>query len=85
MLAKSATGIERLDEYDLDGHFNRLGHAIESIGAKRVVLDTVESLFAGSSNIASLVSGDLQGSIAYRNRTDRRGTRVVVSFPLADK
>ncbi len=29
-------------EYDLEGLFIRLGHAIDTIGAKRVVLDTVE-------------------------------------------
>lgn len=34
-------------EYDLEGLFVRLGHAIESIGAKRVVLDTLEALFSG--------------------------------------
>ena len=36
--------------YDLEGLFIRLGHAIDSIGAKRVVLDTIERLFAGFSN-----------------------------------
>ena len=41
--------IEETGEYDLDGLFIRLGHAIDSIGAKRVVLDTVEALFAGGS------------------------------------
>ena len=39
--------IEETGEYDLEGLFVRLSHAIDSIGAKRVVLDTVESLFAG--------------------------------------
>jgi circadian clock protein KaiC len=39
--------IEDTGEYDLEGLFIRLGHAIDSIGAKRVVLDTVESLFSG--------------------------------------
>lgn len=39
--------IEETGEYDLEGLFIRLGHAIDSIGAKRVVLDTVEALFAG--------------------------------------
>lgn len=34
-------------EYDLEGLFIRLGHAIDSIGAKRVALDTIETLFAG--------------------------------------
>jgi circadian clock protein KaiC len=36
--------------YDLEGLFIRLGHAIESIGAKRVVLDTIEMLFSGLSD-----------------------------------
>jgi circadian clock protein KaiC len=42
--------IEETGEYDLDGLFIRLGYAIDSIGAKRVVLDTIENLFAGLSN-----------------------------------
>jgi RecA-superfamily ATPases implicated in signal transduction len=42
--------IEETGEYDLDGLFIRLGHAIDSIGAKRVVLDTVENLFGGLVN-----------------------------------
>ncbi len=46
--------IEETGEYDLEGLFIRLGHAIESIGAKRVVLDTVEALFAGLPNHAIL-------------------------------
>jgi circadian clock protein KaiC len=46
--------IEETGEYDLDGLFIRLGHAIDSIGAKRVVLDTIENLFAGLSNQAIL-------------------------------
>ena len=37
--------IEESGEYDLEGLFIRLGYAIDSIGAKRVVLDTIESLF----------------------------------------
>lgn len=37
-------------EYDLEGLFIRLGLAIDAIGAKRVVLDTIESLFAGVPN-----------------------------------
>jgi circadian clock protein KaiC len=37
-------------EYDLDGLFIRLGFAIDSIGAKRVVVDTVETLFGGLEN-----------------------------------
>jgi circadian clock protein KaiC len=46
--------IEEAGEYDLDGLFIRLGHAIDSINAKRVVLDTIESLFGGLDNQAIL-------------------------------
>ncbi|MBC7391301.1 MAG: circadian clock protein KaiC [Opitutaceae bacterium] len=42
--------IEETGEYDLEGLFIRLGYAIDSIGAKRIVLDTIESLFAGLDN-----------------------------------
>jgi len=46
--------IEETGEYDLEGLFIRLGHAIDSVGAKRVVLDTIEALFSGLSNTAIL-------------------------------
>ena len=46
--------IEETGEYDLEGLFVRLGYAIDSIGAKRVVLDTIESIFAGLPNPAIL-------------------------------
>jgi len=46
--------IEETGEYDLEGLFIRLGHSIDSIGAKRIVLDTIENLFAGLSNKAIL-------------------------------
>src|SRR3954454_1161599 len=39
--------IEETGEYDLEALFIRLDHALKSIGAKRIVLDTIESLFAG--------------------------------------
>jgi len=42
--------IEETGEYDLEGLFIRLNAAIESIGAKRVVLDTIEALFSGLQN-----------------------------------
>jgi circadian clock protein KaiC len=42
--------IEETGEYDLEGLFIRLGYAIDSIGAKRVVLDTIENLFSGLEN-----------------------------------
>ncbi|WP_439697230.1 circadian clock protein KaiC [Mucilaginibacter sp. AW1-7] len=39
--------IEETGEYDLEGLFIRLGYSIDAIGAKRVVLDTLENLFSG--------------------------------------
>jgi circadian clock protein KaiC len=46
--------IEETGEYDLEGLFIRLGHAIDSIGAKRVVLDTIETIFSALSNASAL-------------------------------
>lgn len=48
--------IEETGEYDLGGLFVRLGYAIDSLKAKRVVLDTIENLFSGLSNPAILRS-----------------------------
>lgn len=42
--------IEETGEYDLEGLFIRLNYAIDSIGAKRIVLDTLENLFSGLDN-----------------------------------
>jgi circadian clock protein KaiC len=42
--------IEETGEYDLEGLFIRLGHAIDKVKAKRVVLDTIEALFAALPN-----------------------------------
>lgn len=44
------TKIAESGEYDLEGLFIRLGFAIDSIGAKRVVVDTIETLFSGLEN-----------------------------------
>lgn len=46
--------IEETGEYDLEGLFIRLGHAIDSIQAKRVAVDTIEVLFGGLPNDAIL-------------------------------
>lgn len=46
--------IEETGEYNLEGLFIRLGLAIDSVGAKRIVLDTLETLFSGFSNTAIL-------------------------------
>ena len=51
--------IQETGGYDLDGLFIRLEHAIDKIGAKRIVLDTIESLFSGS--VARLHPGSAPG------------------------
>lgn len=48
--------IQETGEYDLEGLFVRIGHAIDSVGAKRVVIDTLEVLFAGLSDLGILRS-----------------------------
>ncbi len=42
--------IHETGDYDLEGLFVRLAHAIDAVGARRVVIDTLEVLFAGLSN-----------------------------------
>ncbi len=51
--------IEETGEYSLEGLFIRLGHAIDTIKAKRVVLDTIEVLFAGLRN-ESIIRAELR-------------------------
>jgi circadian clock protein KaiC len=53
-VAVERSEIEETGEYDLEGLFVRLQHAISSVGAKRVALDTIEALFSGLSNTAIL-------------------------------
>ncbi|MBV8495177.1 MAG: circadian clock protein KaiC [Gammaproteobacteria bacterium] len=48
--------IQETGEYDLEGLFVRLAHAIDSVGAKRLVIDTLEVLFAGLSDLGILRS-----------------------------
>ena len=51
--------IEESGEYDLEGLFVRLGHAIDTVGAKRVVLDTIEALFSGLTD-SSILRAELR-------------------------
>jgi circadian clock protein KaiC len=48
--------IQETGEFDLEGLFVRLGYAIDTVGARRVVLDTIETLFVGLSDAAILRS-----------------------------
>lgn len=66
--------IQETGEYDLEALFVRLGHAVDSIGAKRVLLDSVEALFAGLDNEAVLRS-ELRR--LFRWLKDRNLTAVV--------
>jgi circadian clock protein KaiC len=68
--------LEENGEYDLGGLFIRLGYAIDSIGAKRVVLDTIEMLFGGLSNEAILRS-ELQR--LFRWLKDKGVTTVITA------
>ncbi len=46
--------IQESGEFNLEGLFIRLEHAIDAIDAKRVVLDSIESLFAGVTDVGIL-------------------------------
>ena len=63
--------IEETGEYDLEGLFVRLDHAVRSIGAKRVVLDTIESLFGGLQN-ETILRAELRRLLRWlRDRSSR--------------
>ncbi|MHB8997022.1 MAG: circadian clock protein KaiC [Armatimonadota bacterium] len=66
--------IEETGEYDLEGLFVRLGLAVDSIGAKRVVLDTIESLFSGFGS-ESILRAELRR--LFRWLKDRGLTAVI--------
>src|SRR3989440_3824246 len=66
--------IEETGEFDLEGLFIRLGHAIDTIGAKRVVLDTIENLFGGLSN-QTILRAELRR--LFRWLKDRGVTAVI--------
>ncbi len=66
--------IEETGEYDLEGLFVRLDHAVKTVGAKRVMLDTVESLFGGLSN-ETILRAELRR--LFRWLRDRNLTAVI--------
>jgi len=73
--------IEETGEYDLEGLFVRLGSAIDSIGAKRVVLDTIEALFSGLSN-AAILRAELRRLFHWLKD---RGVTAIVTGERGDK
>jgi circadian clock protein KaiC len=68
--------IEESGEYDLEGLFVRIGHAIDSVGARRVVIDTIEALFAGLSDTA-LLRSELRRLFAWLK--DRGVTAIITA------
>jgi circadian clock protein KaiC len=66
--------IEEAGEYDLEALFVRLGHAVDSIGAKRVLLDSIEALFAGLEN-ESVLRSELRR--LFRWLKERKLTAIV--------
>ncbi|HEY8945724.1 MAG TPA: circadian clock protein KaiC [Polyangiaceae bacterium] len=68
--------IEEAGEYSLDGLFLRLDAAIRSVGAKRVVIDTLEVIFGGLSN-TSILRSELKRLFAWLK--DRGVTTVVTA------
>lgn len=82
--------IEETGEYDLDGLFLRLESAIDSIGAKRVVLDTLEALFSGFAN-ESILRAELRRLFRWLKEkgvtaiiTGERGERMVTKYGLEE-
>ncbi len=73
--------IEETGEYDLEGLFIRLGSAIDSVGAKRVVLDTIEALFSGLSN-AAIIRAELRRLFHWLKE---RGVTAVVTGESGDR
>lgn len=74
--------LERKDieesDFNLEGLLVRLEHAIDSIGAKRVVLDSIESLFAGITDAAVL---RLEMKRLFRWLKDKQVTAIVTGEP----
>jgi circadian clock protein KaiC len=66
--------ITETGEFDLDGLFIRLALAIDTVGAKRVVLDTIETLFGGFTNQA-LLRSELRR--LFRWLKDKKVTTVI--------
>lgn len=68
--------IQETGEYDLEGLFVRIGHAIDAVKAKRVVLDTIEALFTGFTDEA-LLRSELRR--LFRWLKDRGVTAVITA------
>ena len=72
--------IEQNGEYDLEGLFVRIHHSIESIRAKRVVVDTIESLFAALPN-PGILRAELRRFLRWLKR---RGVTTIITSERGD-
>ncbi len=77
-------------EYDLEGLFIRVRHAIESVQARRIVLDTIETLFSGFSNEA-LLRAEIRRLFQFLKSfgvtaivTGERGERALTRYGLEE-
>ncbi len=75
------TEIEETGEYDLEALFIRLGYAIDSIKARRVVLDTLEVLFGGLEN-SGIVRAELRRLFLWLKE---KGVTAIVTSESGDK
>ena len=73
--------IEETGAYDLDGLFIRLGYAIDSIGAKRVMLDTIENLFGGLNN-EGILRAELRRLFGWLKE---KGVTTIITGERGDK
>ncbi|MBC7607004.1 MAG: KaiC 1, partial [Burkholderiales bacterium] len=77
--------LERKDvqetDFNLEGLFVRLEHAIDSIGAKRVVLDSIESIFAGITDVGIL---RLEIKRLFRWLKNKQVTAIVTGEPVQE-
>jgi circadian clock protein KaiC len=72
--------LEHKGEYDLEGLFIKIHSAIESIGAKRVVLDTIETLFSGLPN-SFILRAELQRLLRWLKR---KGITTIITAERGD-
>jgi len=70
--------IQEKGDFNLEGLFIRLDHAIDSIGAKRVVLDSIESLFAGLTDAGIL---RLEIKRLFRWLKEKQVTAIITGEP----
>jgi circadian clock protein KaiC len=68
-------------DFNLEGLFVRLEHAIDSIGAKRVVLDSIESIFAGITDVGIL---RLEIKRLFRWLKEKQVTAIVTGEPVQE-